>query len=270
MSSLGYKIGSAAWQSASITAAAQATWSIVATMPIGLSTIQFNASDSNTPANNVVSPTYTVLVDTSTPTITDNTTAGSILNQGQLFSATIVVSEGDLNATSVTVSVNGTAISGSAITVTGTNNPGHSVSYGVTAQLPSGNWNVVVSADTLAGLSGSSKSEMVYVVVQTDQSFTVSTDAFQTNFQGNPDSVAIGYLNNLPSTQSATIKAVAYLNNAQVSIGTANIINLGAGQTSTFYVSFLGLTPGQQYTVHIWVVDNGVVASTTTVVNITA
>jgi hypothetical protein len=111
---------------------------------------------------------------------------------------------------------------------------------------------------------------MVYVVVQTDQSFTVSTNAYQTNFQGSPDSVAIGYMNNLPTSQSATIKAVAYLNNAQVSIGTANIINLGPGQSSTFYVSFLGLTPGQQYTVHIWVVDNGVVASTTTVVNITA
>jgi len=123
----------------------------------------------------------------------------------------------------------------------------------------------------LAGNSGSSTAELVSVVVPTTSSFTTTGTPSQTSFNSNPDSIAISYQNNLPTTQSATIKATVYNSGGQqVNIGTANIINLGAGASSTFYVSFLGLTPGAQYTVHIWVVDNGVVTSQTTIVNLTA
>ena len=105
MATLGWKVGTGSWSSTGI-GGTTSQWSVVATLPVGLSTVTFNATDSK--GNVVVSSTYTVVVDNTAPVVTAITAAGAKLGSGQLFQASIVVAEGDLNASSVGVTVNGT------------------------------------------------------------------------------------------------------------------------------------------------------------------
>jgi hypothetical protein len=269
MATLGVKIGSAAWTNNVITAAPKAQWSVVETLPTGLSTVNFNATDAK--GNTVVLGTpYNVLVDLSSPTITLVTPAGSVVNGTNPFTANIVASEGDLDASSVSVTVNGTALT-AGVTVTGTNNPGSSVTYKVTAVIPSGTWNVQVSASTLAGNTGTSSSEIVHSVVQTNLSFTVVGTPSQTTFANNPDTITAVYKNNLAATQTVTvIAAVKNSGGQQVAFATATA-TIAAGSTQQIYLSFIGLTPGAHYTVSFYVVSSGgVVVSTTTSTAMTA
>ena len=270
MSTLGVKIGSNHWVQNSITGVVNSQWSVIATLPQGLSTVNFNATD--TKGNTVVLGTpYTVLVDLTTPTITFTTANGAVVNGTNPLTATIVAAEGDLNASSVGVTYNGTALASSAIQVTGTNNPGSSVTYTLTATLPTGKWNVVVSATTLAGNTGTSSTIQVTEVVASNGSYTIVGTPTQTTFAGNPDTVTGVYKNNLAAAQTITvIAAVSNSAGQQVGFSTATITTT-AGGTATFYLSFVGLTPGQHYTVKFTAYSStGVAGSVPTTVSITA
>jgi hypothetical protein len=270
MSTLGLKIGSNHWVQNSITGVVNSQWSVIATLPQGLSTVNFNATD--TKGNTIVLGTpYNVLVDVTTPTITFVTPANAVVNGTNPLTATIVSAEGDLNATSVGVSYNGTALAHSAISVTGTNNPGSSVSYTVTATLPVGKWNVVVSATTLAGNTGTSSTETVTEIVASNGSYTIVGTPTQTTFAGNPDTVTGVYKNNLAASQTITVIAAVYNSaNQQIGFSTATI-TISAGGSATFYLGFVGLTPGQHYTVKFTAYSStGVAGSVPTTVSITA
>jgi hypothetical protein len=265
---IGYKIGTNPWQTASVAQLNKATWSVAITLPVGLSTITFNATDSNSPANTVVSSPYSVLVDTSTPTIVWTTVAGATVNSTAPLSAKIVSSEGDLNATSISLRYNGTALPASDITVTGSNSPGNNVTYTVTANLPGGHWTVQLMATNLAGTTGSSPTLTVFQQLTPTSSFVLVGSVVKATVGGNPDGITGTYLNNLPGTQTVTVIGTATnAGGQQVAAATATITINSLGQ-QTFSLSFLGLTPGQTYTINFYAVSSagvaGSVLSTTT------
>jgi hypothetical protein len=268
---IGYKIGNNSWQTASVAQLFNSTWSVALTLPVGLSTITFNATDSNSPANTVVSQTYSVLVDTATPTIAWTTPAGATVNGTTPLTATIVDSEGDLNATSVSLDYNGTMLPASDITVTGTNSPGNNVTYIVTANLPGGHWTVQITASNLAGTSGSSPAITVFQQLTPTSSFVLVGSVVKATVGGNPDGLTGSYLNNLPGVQTVTVIGTA--TNAagqQVAAATATITINSLGQ-QVFSLSFLGLTPGQTYTITIYAVSSaGVAGSVPTTTTLTA
>jgi hypothetical protein len=271
VNSIGYKIGSNAWQTASVAHLNTATWSVAVTLPVGLSTIEFNASDSNSPKNTAVSSTYTVVVDTSSPVITWTTGSGATTNATSPLTAKIVDSEGDLNASSVSVTYNGTALPSSDVTVTGTNSPGTSVTYTVTAVLPGGHWTVQIAATNLAGNSASSATLNIFETISTTSSFVVTGSVVQTTLAGNKDTVTGTYVNNLPGTQTITVVGGAYNTAGQevaIATGTVTISTLGQ---QTFNLSFIGLTPGQTYTIKFYAVSSaGVVGSVTSTATVNA
>jgi hypothetical protein len=265
---IGYKIDNNTWQSASVNQVTNATWSVALTLTPGLHTITFNATDSNSPKNTVVSQAYSVLVDTSTPVISFVTKAGATVNSSTPFTATIVDTQGDLNATSVQVDYNGTMLPASDITVTGTNSPGNNVTYTVTAVLPGGHWTVQVLASNLAGTSAASSTLTIFQQLTPTSSFVLIGSVVKTTVGGNPDGITGTYLNNLAGTQTVTVIGTA--TNAagqQISAATATITINSLGQ-QTFSLSFLGLTPGQTYTINFYAVSSagvaGSVLSTTT------
>jgi len=272
MSSLGWKVGSNSWQTSGL-AGTNAQWSVVATLPSGLSTLQFNATDTK---NNVVtSNVYQVLVDTSSPVVTNVTPAGTTLTSGQLFTAKIVDSEGDLNATSVGVTYNGTALSSSAITVSGANNLGSSVTYTVTAALPTssgnpGHWLVQVTATNLAGNTGSSTPELVTVSVPFGDSITFTTASATWGPSGAAQGVFVPVTNSWPTAQQLTI----YIT---MKSGTSTFVLVGgltlaAGQTATvFCQDFLATVPAGTYTVTFSALTtaNQAVSAPTTPITIT-
>jgi len=125
-------------------------WTVPVVLVNGINTIQFNVTDSA--GLTTVSPSYQVLVDSSALTFG----AVSVANGTTTAKVNVTASQGDLNASSVSATANGTAVASSNIAVSGTNNNGHSVTYVVSVNnLGKGTWTLVVSAKTLAGLSGS-------------------------------------------------------------------------------------------------------------------
>jgi hypothetical protein len=267
MSSIGWKIGSGSWQSSGL-AGANAQWSVVATLPAGLSTATFNVTDSK--GNVAVSSAYSVLVDTSTPTITNVTPAGSSFSPGQLFQASIVESEGDLNASSVSVTYNGTALPASAVTVTGTNNPGSSVTYGVTAALPTGHWIVQVSAKSLAGNTGLSSSESVTVSVAFADSITFSTGSATYGTVGAFKGTTISVTNSWTTTQ--TIVVYATFKSGTSTYVADGTVTLAPGQTASVFLVDLVPIPAGSYSVTFAAVttSNAAVSAPTTAITLVA
>jgi len=247
IATIGYKVGTGGWLSASTTSAHNVVWTVPIVLSSGLNTVQFNVTDSA--GKTTVTSAYTVLVDSSVPTF------GAIKLVANTSSANVNVtsSEGDLNATSVTATANGTAIAASRISVTGTNNPGSSVTYLVTISgLSAGTWNLAVSAKTLAGLSGSATGTVTVTVTGPPpaQTFTITglasgstpvgkgVNATLTN-QGTSSYTAYGYLVVKNSTGST------------VYIGIANFGTIAPGGKVTLPIPYV-LSPGS-YTATVYV-----------------
>jgi len=274
MSSLGWKVGAGTWQTSGL-AGVNAQWSVVATLPSGLSTVQFNATDSK--ANTVVSSAYSVLVDTSAPTITDVTSAGSTLASGQLFTATVVDSEGDLGnatgaatpASGVWVTYNGTVLASSDVTVSGSNSLGNSVTYTVTALLPTGHWNVVVNAIDLAGNTGAAAAELVTVSVAFADSITFTTSSATYGTVGAYKGITLPVTNSWTAAQTivvyATFKSGTSIYIAQ---GTTT---LNPGQTASVFCIDVSPIPPGTYTVTFSAVttSNLAVSAPTTPITVT-
>lgn len=270
MSTLGWKVGSGTWQSTGLAAGTNDQWSVVATLPVGLSTIAFNATDANGNVG-IPSSTFQVLVDNTAPTITNVTPAGTTLNPGQLFSATIVDSEGDLNASSVQVWANGTALASSAVTVTGTNNPGNSVTYTVTAALPTGHWSVQVTASDLAGNSAAGATENVSVTVAFGDSITFNTAGATYGLVGAYKGVTVSVTNSWSTAQ--TIVVFATLKGTGGSIYVAQgTVTLSPGQTASVFCADLSTVPAGTYSVTFSAVttSNAAVSAPTTPITVTA
>jgi len=212
--------------------------------------VQFNTTDSN--GKTTVGPSYTVLVDTAAPTFGTITVA----NNTSTAKVNVTSAQGDLNATSVSATTNGTAVATSAISISGTNNNGHSVTYVVSITgLAKGTWTLVVSAKTLAGLSGSATATVT--VTTTGGTGTGGSGTF--TFPSTPKFSKFGPYNSVnatvTNTQSSTITAVvlAVFHNAagqtlQVATGTAQV---AAGASATVYV--ITNLPSGTYSVNVFV-----------------
>jgi len=248
----------------------------VATLPTGLSTVQFNATDSK--SNVVLSTVYNVLVDSTAPTITNVTPSGSVLNPGQLFSATIVDTEGDLNTTygahGYEVTYNGTVLAASAVHLTGSNNPGSSVTYTLTAALPTsvgnpGHWDVVVSAEDLAGNAATGTTDAVTVTVAFGDSIIFNSGATY-GANGAYKGVTVSVTNEWNTAQTivvyATLKSGSSIYVAQ---GTTTV---GAGQTASVFCIDLQTVPPGTYSVTFSAVttSNLPVSAPTTAITLTA
>ncbi|MDG6901771.1 MAG: hypothetical protein JRM80_07395 [Nitrososphaerota archaeon] len=245
IASVGYKIGSGVWQSASIVPLNSIGWQAAVVLPSGTSSVTFNATDSN--GNVVVSPTFTVLVDTAAPDVNFVTAANANLSAGSSVSATIVDSFGDLNASTVTAVGNGTTAL--TATVTGTNNPGSSVSYSVTISgLTTGTWNIVLSASDLSGNTNSS-TLTVNVSVLPNQTFS-STGGSQATFSGFTGA-SITFTNNGLTTQTINVYFVWYNSANQVVMVTGGSFTVAPGGTIT--ASSFGVSTPGTYTVQAFV-----------------
>lgn len=268
INSIGYKVGTGKWQTASVAPLNQIVWSIPVTLSTGLSTVQFNATDSSTPKNVATTSVYQVLVDTASPIVTAVTASGSTLSNGAPVQFTITEPLGDLNATAVTATYGGNTVAASGITVTGTNNLGSSVTYSVNvAGIAAGTWTVTLTAKSLTKTTGSA-STIVTIVVPLNQSFTISGTPTKTTLNGQP-TVLASWTNNLATSTTAIVyMTVKNSAGATVYITTATL-TLGAGATGPSYLVITGLVSGT-YTVNIFVVNTsgvGISQSTTTTVS---
>ncbi len=251
---VGFKINTAPWQTAAIASANKLVWSVAATFPVGLNTVQFNATDGT---NTVVGTSTSVLVDTSAPTITFTTTAGATLTTGSV-AATITDTAGDLDPTTVTANYNGTSIPTSSITVTGTNTLGSSVTYTVTvAGLPTGKWKVTVNAKDLAGNAATAASITVTITILTNGTFTATgvAQSTQSGFTG----VTATYANNAASSQTVNVWFVAYNAKNQVVQAGFTQLTFATGASATLFQSLTTL-PSGTYTVQVFVVSTAGVA----------
>ena len=270
IASVGYKIGSGAWQSASITPANHLAWQAAVVLPSGISTVSFNATDSNT--NTVVSQSYTVLVDTSGIDVNFGTADNANLSSPATVTASLVDPMGDLNASSVSAvatNVDTSATATLTATVTGANNVGHSVTYGVSLSgLTTGNWSISLSASDLAGNTNSS-ALTVHVTVPFAQSFVVSGTPSTTTL-GSFTGISATYSNLNPTSQNVVIFAVFKNSGGQtMGIGTGSA-TFGAGSTQTVFIANpVGLASGT-YTVSIFVFTTGnLPVSVTTTISVT-
>ena len=254
IASVGYKIGTSAWQSAIIAQANTILWSVAATFPVGLSTIIFNATDSN--GNTFVSPSFSVLIDTTAPTLAFTTPANANLTGGAAAIATIVDSEGDLNYSSVAVTVNGTAVAAANIAVTPTaNNLGHSVTYTVTIKnLPTGSDNLGISAYNLAGLSGTA-SVTVNVIVPFSQSVVINSAAQGT--LGSFSGISVTATNLWSTSQNLVVFAVWKNGAGQTLAVTTGGLTLASGATGSAFAPLASALPSGSYSVSVFVITTG-------------
>jgi len=248
---VGYEIGAGTWSNAAVTETTTPGsygWNAVAFLTAGLNKVVFNTTDSDT--NVYLSPSYTVLVDSSTPTVAFTTANGANLTNGAHATATIVVAQGDLNASSVVASVNGTALPSGDVSISGTNALGQSVTYTVSIALPAGSDYVGLSAASLAGLTGTATSITVTVSVPIDQTFQSSGTGLPTfttvsGFQG----VSVTWANNGDSAIAAQfwIQFTGPTTSAEFQGST-----VAAGGSTTVFFGTAGLAPGS-YTATVYV-----------------
>jgi len=250
MATLGYKVGTGTWKSITLSGS-NPVWSVAATMVSGKNTVSFNVTDTKGDVSAVQS--FTVLVDTSPPTITATTAAGASLTNGAPVVFSIVDSLGDLNASSVKADYNGTAVASSGITITGTNNPGSSVTYTVNvAGIPTGHWKVTLKAADLAGNTATAVSVTVFVIVPFATSQTISGAAKATI--GGYTGISATVLNGWTTSETEIMFAV-FKNSAGQTVAVATGgLTLAAGASGTAFAPLLApLAPGT-YTVSVFIV----------------
>jgi len=251
IASVTYMIDSGSVQTAPITSANQITFSVAATFTAGLHTIVFNATDS---LGNVASSTkYSVLVDTSAPTVAFTTKTGALVNYTSPVTATITVPEGDLNATSVVATLNGTALASSHVTVTGTNKLGSSVTYTVTISgLAAGSDTVGLSATSLAGLTGTATSITVTVQVNPATSVIITSASYGTLAQFN--GISVSATNTWSASYNLVVFAVWKNSIGQTVAVTTGGLTLAAGASGSAFAPLAGSLPSGSYTVNVFVV----------------
>jgi hypothetical protein len=244
MATIGYKVGSAQWQSVATPSLHNVVWSIPIILTAGLNTVTFNATDNEATPVTTVGPAWTVLVDTSAPTFGTPTVSGSSANLN------ITSAMGDLNATSVKAWYNGTAVSASAITVTGTNKPGSSVTYAVSVSgLPVGTWSLQVSAKTLAGTSGSTTATVKVTQVSGTSTFTFVTPKYY--LLGPYHTVNVTVTNTQAATITAVVFAVVHNAAGQTLEVSTSTVSVAAGSTSSAFV--VVNQPAGTYSVNVFV-----------------
>jgi hypothetical protein len=264
ITSVTYKIDSGAVQTAPTTSGYTITFSVAATFTAGLHTIVFNATDSL--SNVATSTKYSVLVDTTAPTVAFTTKTGAVINFTNAVTATITVPEGDLNGTSVMATLNGTALASSHVSVSGTNNLGHSVTYTVTITgLAAGHDTIGLTGSSLAGLSGTATTITVTVQVAFATSVLITTATYGT--LGSFNGISVTATNTWTTSQNLVVFATWKNSAGQTAAVTTGGLTLAAGASGTTFAPLAGGLPSGTYTVSVFVIttSNNPVSSTTTI-----
>jgi len=264
ITSVTYSIDGGAVQTAPTTTANQITFSVAATFTAGLHTIVFNATDSL--GNVASSAKYSVLVDTTAPTVAFTTANGALVTYSSPVTATITVPEGDLNATSVVASLNGTALASSHVSVTGTNNLGHSVTYTVTITgLSAGSDTIGLSATSLAGLTGTATT--ITVTVQVNPATSVIINSASYGSLGSFNGISVTATNTWSASYNLVVFAVWKNSIGQTVAVTTGGLTLASGASGSAFAPLAGALPSGSYTVSVFVITTGnlPVSSTTSI-----
>ncbi|HZW55659.1 MAG TPA: hypothetical protein VFF30_05160 [Nitrososphaerales archaeon] len=239
IASIGYKVGTGAWQSISTASLHNVVWTVPIVLASGLNTVTFNTTDSKG-VTTAIAP-LTVLVDTNAPTFGNIT----LCSCGTEASVAVNDSLGDLNATSVQAWINGTAVSSSQISVSGINNPGSAVNYTVTVSgLTTGTWSIKVSASDLAGNTASTTGTVTVVVVPPPLSSTFVIKSATPGSSPVGPAINATITNNGAATYTAYVYVVVHsASGATVYIGVANFGAVAAGSSASLTIPVV-LAPG--------------------------
>jgi hypothetical protein len=262
ITSIGYKINSGHWQTATVGAHNEVTWSVPATFPTGISTVQFNATDSK--SNVGVSTTYKVLVDEVAPTFTIGTVSGGCVP------VTVTSGAGDFNTTSFKATYGTTTIPTASITWAGTQTLGTAGTLTATiCGLTAGTGTLTISGSSLTGVSGTT-SGSVTTSITTADSITFATGSATWGTSGAVQGIFVPVTNSLGTSQQLTIYAT-------LKSGTSTYVLVGgetltAGQTGTaFLQDFLTTVPAGTYSVTFSAIttSNLAVSAPTTAITVT-
>jgi len=210
-------------------------------MPSGLSTIEFNATDSK--SNTVVSSTYTVLVDNQPPTFTIGTpTAGSGSD-----AVTIATAEGDFNTTTFAATYGTTTIASSAISWSGTQTLGSPSTLTATINgLTAGTASLQVSGSTYTGVSATS-SASITITIAFANSITFTTSSASYGVVGAYKGINVPVTNSWNIAQTVVVFATFKSGtNIYVAQGT---VTLSAGQTASVFAIAFQTIPAGTYSV---------------------
>ena len=238
---LGYKVNSNHWIQSSIAPGNQITWSVPVTLATGLSTIQFNVTDSK--SNVAFSASYQVLVDSVAPTFTF---ASATSNTG-CVAVTVTSAAGDFNEGSFAATYNSVAVPAANIAWTGTQTLGSPSTLTATVcGLVSGSATLSVSGSTYAPVSGSA-SETLTVTVPFADSISFVTSGATYGVIGAYKGITVSVTNSWNTAQTivvfATLKSGTSI---YVAEGTATI---NPGATNSVVCLDLQTVPAGTYSV---------------------
>ena len=243
IATIGYKIGSSSWVQTAGSGTATDNYILSLFMPVGLSTIQINATD-NTHAKNVaVSQVYNVLVDTQPPTFTFSSATS---NTG-CVSVTAATSEGDFNPATFSATYGGNAVPTGSITWSGSQTAGTAGSLSANiCGLVSGTATLSVTGSTWAGLSATN-TESLTVTVPFADSVTFNTASATYGINGAYKGVTVTVTNGWNTAQTLVIYATFKSgSNIYVADGT---LTLAAGAAAPVFCIDLQTIPAGSYTV---------------------
>jgi len=260
IATIGYKVGTGGWLSASTTSAHNVVWTVPIVLSAGLNTVQFNTTDSA--GKTTVTPSYQVLVDSSVPTFGTI----SVASGASVATVNVTASEGDLNASSVTATSNGTAISASSITVTGTNKPGSSVTYLVSiSNLAKGTWSLAVTAKTLAGLSATGTGTVTVTVQNTNPNAFSYPAPAKYYLLGTYHTINVTITNAQATSSTVVVLAVVHNAAGQTLEVTSSSAIVAAGATISAY-PIINLPSGTySVNVFVWSISGASLSQTETV-----
>jgi len=241
INSIGYKVNSLSWVSSTTSMLNQILWSVPVTLATGLSTIQFNATDSK--HNTVVSSSYQVLVDSVAPTFT----FAGITTATGCEAVTVTSAAGDFNTASFTATYAGSPISSANIAWAGTQTLGSPSTLTATiCGLVAGTGTLSVTGSTYAPISNSASETLTVTVVLAD-SITFNTGTATYGVIGAYKGVTVSVTNSWGSAQTVVIFATLKSGTSiYVAEGTATI---AAGQTNAVVCLDLQTVPAGTYSV---------------------
>jgi len=264
INSINYKIGTGHWVQAVGAGPYNDKYVFSLFMPVGLSTIQFNATDSN--KNTVVSSVYNVLVDTAPPTFTFGATTS---NTG-CVTVTAATTEGDFNPATFTATWGGVAVAAAQITWSGTQTAGTAGSLtanicGLTSQTAT----LSVTGSTWAGLSATAVETLTVTVPFADSiTFNTATATYGLvgAFKGETVSVTNGW-----NTAQTIVVFVTFKSGTSTYVAEGTV-TVGAGATASVFAVDLQSVPAGTYSVTFAAIttSNQAVSAPTTPINVAA
>ncbi len=271
IATIGYKVGSSPWVQTAGSGTATDNYVLSLFMPVGLSTIMFNATDNTAAKNTVVSSSYTVLVDTAAPTFT----FPSATSTTGCTTVTAATAEGDFNTATTgtnafTATFGGVAVPAASISFSGSQTPGTAGSVTATiCGLTTQTATLSVTGYTLAGLS-STNSESLTVTVPFANSITFNTATATYGLVGAFKGVTISVTNSWNTAQ--TIVVYATLKSGTSTYVADGTVTVGAGATASVFCVDLLAIPAGSYSVTFAAVttSNQAVSAPTTPITLTA